>query len=568
MRPCSYCVPLGDSHERRRLIVSLVLTSAVALACFAMAPNAVLLGVASLAVGVSASAVHVIVPYAAELAPANQRGRVVGLVLSGLLMGVLLARTLSGLLGRAIRVAIRLYSRRGGDVGVGGADSRAVAGEHSVGDADLGGIGAVRGAIGGEARGITGIGVAGRGVLLRVQRVLDDASVFPGHASVSLRGSRGGLVRPRGGRWGSGSDHCWQDHRPAWAAVYDPGVDPDCDFLVRGADAFGSHAGWINLRRSFVGFRRASRARRQSDADLRAGSGGARAAEYGLHGLLFHRRSERILAGIAGVEIGRMERRLRIRAGDPGRRGALLFAARSRGLLNLITVMKKFSFALLLTLPLCAAPPKMAVIGLLHSHAWSQIPNMVKGDVVKLVGVAEEHPELVAEAKKLGVTDSLIFSDYNKMLDDVKPDFVWAFVENNRHVEIVKACAARKISVIFEKPLASTAKDAAAIRDIANKSGIYVMTNYQMAWWASNYTARALADTNALGKVYRLRGVVGHGGPGSEGPRNSFFFAWLTDPVKNGAGALMDFGCYRRSMEPLVPGYASNRVCTRRSSST
>jgi predicted MFS family arabinose efflux permease len=59
----------------------------------------VLLSLASLAVGATASAVHVIVPYAAELAPAKERGRVVGLVLSGLLMGILLARTLSGLLG-------------------------------------------------------------------------------------------------------------------------------------------------------------------------------------------------------------------------------------------------------------------------------------------------------------------------------------------------------------------------------------------------------------------------------------------------------------------------------------
>ena len=210
---------------------------------------------------------------------------------------------------------------------------------------------------------------------------------------------------------------------------------------------------------------------------------------------------------------------------------------------RLSLVMKHFLFVLM-ALPVVAAPPKIAVIGLLHSHVWSQLPNMVKGDVVKLVGVAEEHPELVAEAKKAGVTDNLIYADYNKMLDDTKPDFVWAFVENNRHLEIVKACAPRKISVIFEKPLAATAKDAAAIKEIATKSGIYVMTNYQMAWWASNYTARKIADSGGLGRVYRLRGVVGHGGPGSEGARNSFFFAWLTDPVKNGAGALMDFGCY------------------------
>lgn len=208
------------------------------------------------------------------------------------------------------------------------------------------------------------------------------------------------------------------------------------------------------------------------------------------------------------------------------------------------SILKTPLVALLIVAPLAAAPPKIAVIGLLHSHVWTQLPNMVRGDVVQLVGVSETHPALIAEAKKLGVADDLFFADYQKMLDSVKPDFVWAFVENNRHLEIVKACAPRKVNVIFEKPLASTAKDAMAIRDLANENGIFVMTNYQMAWWASNYTAHHLADSNALGKVYRLRGVVGHGGPSADGPRNSFFFEWLTDPEKNGAGALMDFGCY------------------------
>jgi predicted dehydrogenase len=73
------------------------------------------------------------------------------------------------------------------------------------------------------------------------------------------------------------------------------------------------------------------------------------------------------------------------------------------------------------------------------------------------------------------------------------------------------------------------------------------MTNYQMAWWPANYTAKAQADSGALGKVYRLRGVVGHNGPAGPGwdsARNKHFQKWLTDPVQNGAGALMDFGCY------------------------
>ncbi len=207
--------------------------------------------------------------------------------------------------------------------------------------------------------------------------------------------------------------------------------------------------------------------------------------------------------------------------------------------------MKRVFVLMSLTIPLVAADSyKLAVIGLVHSHVWSQMPRMIKNDPAKLVGIAEPNPDLVAEAKKLGAADDLFFGDYNRMLDQTKPDFVWAFVENNRHLEIVRACAARKIHVIFEKPLASTAEDAMTIRELARKNGIFVMTNYQMAWWPSNYAAKKLADSNALGQVYRLHGVVGHGGPGSEGPRNSAFFAWLTDPVKNGGGALMDFGCY------------------------
>lgn len=207
--------------------------------------------------------------------------------------------------------------------------------------------------------------------------------------------------------------------------------------------------------------------------------------------------------------------------------------------------MKRLLFSLLsLSLPVAAQQYKIAIVGLVHSHVWGHLGRMAKGDQAKLVGIAETVPELIAEAKKRGAGDTPIFSDYKKMLAETKPDIVWAFVENNRHLEIVQACAPRKIHVIFEKPLASTYKDALAIRKLAAQHGIQVMTNYQMAWWPANYAAKAKVDAGEIGKVYRLRGVVGHGGPGGAKGLNKWFFEWLTDPVKNGAGALMDFGCY------------------------
>jgi len=224
-------------------------------------------------------------------------------------------------------------------------------------------------------------------------------------------------------------------------------------------------------------------------------------------------------------------------AGSPFRLSAI-FA-------TIVSDMKRLLFSLLsLSLPVAAQQYKIAIVGLVHSHVWGHLGRMAKGDQAKLVGIAETVPELIAEAKKRGAGDTPIFSDYKKMLAETKPDIVWAFVENNRHLEIVQACAPRKVHVIFEKPLASTYKDALAIQKLAAQHGIQVMTNYQMAWWPANYAAKAKVDAGEIGKVYRLRGVVGHGGPGGAKGLNKWFFDWLTDPVKNGAGALMDFGCY------------------------
>src|SRR6516164_7087211 len=210
-------------------------------------------------------------------------------------------------------------------------------------------------------------------------------------------------------------------------------------------------------------------------------------------------------------------------------------------------MLRYFISALLLALPAVAQQEyKIAVVGLVHAHVWGHLGRMLKGDSARLVAVSDPHPDLIAEVKKdaakAGVAEPKFYDDYKQMLDTEKPDIVWAFVENNRHLEIVQACAPRKINVIFEKPLASTGADAREIRKLAAQSGIKIMTNYQMAWWPANYVAKKAAETE-IGQVYRLHGIVGHGGPGSTGPRNAAFFAWLTDPVKNGAGALMDFGC-------------------------
>jgi predicted MFS family arabinose efflux permease len=93
-------VPLGDLHPRRTLVTRLFAVSTLALIACAVAPTLWFFALASIAVGAASVAGQVMIPFAADLAPEARRGRVVARIMTGLLTGILLARTVSGVVAQ------------------------------------------------------------------------------------------------------------------------------------------------------------------------------------------------------------------------------------------------------------------------------------------------------------------------------------------------------------------------------------------------------------------------------------------------------------------------------------
>jgi predicted MFS family arabinose efflux permease len=93
-----FIVPLGDMFERRGLIVLMTLLSAAGLLITAMAPTLTIMLVGTALTGLFSVVAQILVPLAATLAEPERRGKVVGLIMSGLLLGILLARTVAGAL--------------------------------------------------------------------------------------------------------------------------------------------------------------------------------------------------------------------------------------------------------------------------------------------------------------------------------------------------------------------------------------------------------------------------------------------------------------------------------------
>jgi predicted dehydrogenase len=212
--------------------------------------------------------------------------------------------------------------------------------------------------------------------------------------------------------------------------------------------------------------------------------------------------------------------------------------------LNILLIVLLSIFTSLFAKSQVEKPIRLAVAGMTHGHISFILNRPDKGDF-ELVGVFDNNKELTQLlSDRYKFSPDLIYHDLEQMLDKVKPEAVVAFGSIYDHLEVVEACAPRGIHVMVEKPLAVNMKHATRMAELAEKNHIFLLTDYETSWYPT--TAKSLEmvkDENFMGKVRKVVIHDGHEGPKEIGC-DKVFLDWLTDPVLNGGGAIVDFGCY------------------------
>jgi predicted dehydrogenase len=187
---------------------------------------------------------------------------------------------------------------------------------------------------------------------------------------------------------------------------------------------------------------------------------------------------------------------------------------------------------------------KVGVAGLTHDHAHNIMNQFKRGEVI-IAGIAEPDQQLIQRYKqRYGLPDSIFYPSLSALLEHIHPDAVLAYNAISEHLGVVELCAPKGISVMVEKPLATTVKDADRIAVLAKQFHIHVLTNYETTWYNTNQQINAMVNgQHAIGDIRKMVVHDGHEGPKEIGCSKDFL-SWLTDPVKNGGGAIRDFGCY------------------------
>ena len=190
-------------------------------------------------------------------------------------------------------------------------------------------------------------------------------------------------------------------------------------------------------------------------------------------------------------------------------------------------------------------PLRIGIIGVVHGHVHGFLREAMEREDIELVGLVEANDSLLsAYGDQYDVPEHLRYTSLTTFLQEANPEALAIFSNTYDHTAIVEQAAPLGIHVMMEKPLAVNMEHAEAIQQAATTHGIHVLVNYETTWYRNNHDIyNNASEEGGVGALKKIVVHDGHWGPREIGVSDEFL-EWLVDPVRNGGGALTDFGCY------------------------
>lgn len=193
---------------------------------------------------------------------------------------------------------------------------------------------------------------------------------------------------------------------------------------------------------------------------------------------------------------------------------------------------------------------RIGVAGLTHDHVWGNLDDVAASEQGHLAAVADPHPPLRDRAtQKYGCA---AYTDHREMVERESLDVLYVFCDNAQGAQVGAWAAQQGLHVLVEKPMAATLDGAERLIAAAQAAGVRLMINWPVVWRPQVQAALEIVTRPEFGRIWQLAHRAGHGGPEAE--CSPYFAEWILDPLRNGAGALVDLCCYGVNMAQVLLG--------------
>lgn len=203
---------------------------------------------------------------------------------------------------------------------------------------------------------------------------------------------------------------------------------------------------------------------------------------------------------------------------------------------------------------------RIGVLGLTHDHIWGNLQELRSSPLGELVAAADPNVPLLDKVQdEYGCPQ--VFTSYEAMIEQVALDAVYVYADNASGPDLVEMAAARGLHAMVEKPMAADLEGADRMLAAARAAGTLLMINWPFLWWPGLQKALAMAEAGEIGRLFSVKYRAAHAGPKELGC-SPYFYEWLYDAERNGAGALMDYCCYGAALARHLLGQPSRVTAT------